>query len=235
MTARIVLVPGFWLGAWAWEDVVDDLRHRGDEVTAITLPGLDSDDPDRLSVTHEEQAAAIIEAAGDEPVVLVLHSGASTSGYLATDLAPERFERVVYVDTAPAPRGFAVNPDLDPALREWELPAWEEFRASPLDLLAGLDAAALDQFRARAVSEPATIAAVGLKIGDRPERLSIPSTVICCSFSAEQGKQARDGGEFMFAELRRVDADYVDLPTGHWPMWSRPKELAGLIHAIAGS
>jgi hypothetical protein len=33
------------------------------------------------------------------------------------------------------------------------------------------------------------------------------------------------------AELR--DVTYVDLPTSHWPMWSRPKELAAIIGDIA--
>jgi hypothetical protein len=33
------------------------------------------------------------------------------------------------------------------------------------------------------------------------------------------------------AELR--DVTYVDLPTSHWPMWSRPRELAGIIGDVA--
>ena len=39
--APIVLVPGFWLGAWAWDEVADTLRAEGLEVTALTLPGLE--------------------------------------------------------------------------------------------------------------------------------------------------------------------------------------------------
>jgi hypothetical protein len=33
------------------------------------------------------------------------------------------------------------------------------------------------------------------------------------------------------AELR--DVTWVDLPTSHWPMWSRPEELAALIGDVA--
>ncbi|MHA3685008.1 hypothetical protein ACXR2T_12305 [Leucobacter sp. HY1910] len=29
------------------------------------------------------------------------------------------------------------------------------------------------------------------------------------------------------------DANYIDLPTGHWPMWSLPAELAAIIAAAA--
>ena len=37
-TTPIVLVPGFWLGAWAWDEVAAALRADGHEVTALTLP-----------------------------------------------------------------------------------------------------------------------------------------------------------------------------------------------------
>ncbi len=38
---RFVLVPGFWLGAWAWDPVAAPLRAAGAEVVALTLPGLE--------------------------------------------------------------------------------------------------------------------------------------------------------------------------------------------------
>jgi hypothetical protein len=38
-SAPIILVPGFWLGAWAWDEVASDLRAAGHDVTALTLPG----------------------------------------------------------------------------------------------------------------------------------------------------------------------------------------------------
>ena len=31
------------------------------------------------------------------------------------------------------------------------------------------------------------------------------------------------------------DVTYVDLPTSHWPMWSRPKELAEIIGGVASA
>ena len=34
-----------------------------------------------------------------------------------------------------------------------------------------------------------------------------------------------------FAELRNLT--WVDLPTSHWPMWSRPQELATVIAKVA--
>jgi hypothetical protein len=36
-----------------------------------------------------------------------------------------------------------------------------------------------------------------------------------------------------FKELR--DITWVDLPTSHWPMWSRPKDLSTVIGDVARS
>jgi hypothetical protein len=39
----------------------------------------------------------------------------------------------------------------------------------------------------------------------------------------------------MFAETAELtDVEVLDLPTGHWPMWSRPTDLAEVIAAAAG-
>src|ERR671920_209380 len=64
--APIVLVPGFWLGAWAWDEVADALRADGHDVTAVTLPGLESADADRSTITfadHVDAICAAVEAA----------------------------------------------------------------------------------------------------------------------------------------------------------------------------
>ncbi|OQS13262.1 hypothetical protein B0T36_20840 [Nocardia donostiensis] len=233
---RLLLVPGFWLGAWAWDEVAAELRGYGNEVQALTLPGLDPTDNDRLDATLEQQAQAIIDAAevmGPGDTVLVSHSGGGAAAYLATDLAPERFTRAIYVDSAPLPNGFVLNSDLDLAAREFPLPEWPALEADGSSL-AGLDERMLARFRERAVSEPAAVAAAPLRLSDRGARRAIPTTVICSSFTADTVRALRDAGEVpMFAELTYIDAEYLDLPTGHWPMWSRPKELAELIHTVA--
>ena len=66
-SAPIILVPGFWLGAWAWDEVAGLLRADGHDVTAMTLPGLDSVDTDRSTITLSDHIDAIsmaVEAAG---------------------------------------------------------------------------------------------------------------------------------------------------------------------------
>ena len=42
-----------------------------------------------------------------------------------------------------------------------------------------------------------------------------------------------DEGYAWLAGLKEVRNTWVDLPTSHWPMWSRPKELAEIIGDVA--
>ena len=102
-TRPIVLVPGFWLGAWAWDEVAEALRADGHDVTALTLPGLESADADRSSITLADHVDAICDAvaAAGPPVVLAVHSATGFSGYAASDRIPEQIAAMVYVDSAP--------------------------------------------------------------------------------------------------------------------------------------
>jgi pimeloyl-ACP methyl ester carboxylesterase len=228
-TPPIVLVPGFWLGAWAWDEVAAALRADGHDVTALTLPGLESVDADRSSITLSDHVDAICEAvtAAGRPVVLAVHSGAGAPGYAVTDRMPERIAAMVYVDTGPAVG--ALDPDFDGL--EHPLPSPEELAES--ENLDGLSEEQLETFRERAVPEP------GAALRDAAEltneaRLDVPSTVICTGFTSEQYRDAlKEGYSFLagLAELR--DVTWVDLPTSHWPMWSRPQELAAIIDGVA--
>jgi pimeloyl-ACP methyl ester carboxylesterase len=224
--APIILVPGFWLGAWAWDDVVAALRADGHDVTALTLPGLESDSADRSTVTLSDHVDAICAAVTDAgaPVVLAVHSGAGVPGYWASDRVPERIAAMVYVDSGPATG--ALNPGFDAV--EMPLPSWQELQedGSSID---GLSHEQLEMFRQRAVPEP------GGAIRDAPDltndrRLDVPSVVICSSMTSGEIKAAIEAGYPWIAGLAELrDVTYIDLPTGHWPMWSRPAELATLI------
>lgn len=109
--APIILVPGFWLGAWAWEEVIAALRSDGHDVTALTLPGLESADADRSSIKLSDHVDAICKAvkAAGAPVVLAVHSGAGVPGYAASDRMPEQIAAMVYVDQSRGRGGLPVD------------------------------------------------------------------------------------------------------------------------------
>ena len=228
-TTPIILVPGFWLGSWAWDEVSASLRAAGHEVTALTLPGLESVDTDRSSITladHVDAICAAVTAAG-RPVVLAVHSGAGSPGYAVTDRIPEQIAAMVYVDTGPA-KG-ALDPDFDGA--EKPLPSAEELAES--ENLDGLSDEQLATFRSRAVPQPGAALREAAHLTNEARR-DVPSTVICTAFTSEQYKEAMAAGYSFLAGLPELrDVTYVDLPTSHWPMWSRPAELATIIGGIA--
>jgi pimeloyl-ACP methyl ester carboxylesterase len=228
MAVPIVLVPGFWLGAWAWDDVVDALRADGLDVTALTLPGLESADADRSAITLSDHVHAIVEAveAKGTPVVLAVHSGSGAAGYAVTDRIPDQIAAMVYVDSGPAIA--ALGPDTEGA----DMPmVWAEIESG--ENLDGLSEEQRETFRQRAVPQPAGVLREAPNLTN-DARLDVPTTAIATGYTSDQYKDAIAEGQTWlggFAELR--DVTWVDLPTSHWPMWSRPKELAEIIGDVA--
>ena len=227
--APIVLVPGFWLGAWAWDEVAAALRADGHDVTALTLPGLESADADRSAITMSDHVDAICEAvdAAGAPVVLAVHSGAGAPGYAVTDRIPEQIAAMVYVDTGPA-KG-PLDPDFDAV--EKPLPSQEELADD--ENLDGLTEEQLETFRQRAVPQPGAALHEAHEFSNHV-RLDVPSTVVCTGFTSEQYKEAiKEGYSFLAGLTELRDVTWIDLPTSHWPMWSRPTELAEIIGDVS--
>ncbi|KAE8766032.1 alpha/beta fold hydrolase [Georgenia thermotolerans] len=230
----VVLVPGYWLGGWAWDAVAERLSAAGHDVTAVTLPGLADVSADRHGVRfadHVDAVRAALEAGGEEGV-LVAHSGAGAVASAVLDAVPDRVARVVYVDSGPTAAGAVPRPDVSADAVELPLPSFEELEAAGASL-AGLDQEALDRFRDRAVPHPAG-AVRGPVLLENPRRHAVPATLVCSSMAGETVQALTASGHPMFAAVAELVAvEYIDLPTGHWPMWSRPADLADVIAAAA--
>jgi pimeloyl-ACP methyl ester carboxylesterase len=227
-TTPIVLVPGFWLGAWAWDEVAAALRADGHDVTPLTLPGLESADADRSSITLADHVDAICEAvtAAGRPVVLAVHSGAGFAGYAASDWVPERIAAMVYVDSGPG-KG-AMDPQFDGVEKPL---VWGEIAEE--ENLDGLSEEQLETFRQRAIPQPGGVLRGAFELTN-DARLDVPTTVIATGYTSEQYKDAVKEGYAWLAGLTELrDVTWVDLPTSHWPMWSRPQELAAIIGDVA--
>jgi pimeloyl-ACP methyl ester carboxylesterase len=227
-TVPIILVPGFWLGAWAWDEVAAALRAEGHDVTALTLPGLESAHVDRSSITFSHHVDAICEAvrAARGPVVLAVHSGTGFSGYAASDRVAEQIAAMVYVDSAPGVG--AMDADFEGVEKPL---VWKDIEAE--ENLDGLSEDQKETFRQRAVPEPGGVLREAIELTN-DARLDIPTTVICTGYTSEQYKDAAKEDYAWLAGLKEVrNITWVDLPTSHWPMWSRPRELAEIIGDVA--
>lgn len=224
----LVLVPGFWLGAESWGDVTPHLDTVGVEHRTLTLPGLERNASGAGSVRltdHIEAVHAAIHAAGTE-VILVGHSAAGPICHAAAASAVDKVQRVVHVDTWPLGPGLAINAAMADGVDVIPLPDWSEFEAEDL---VDMNDAMRQRLHAESRPQPAAIARDPFPEMDE-RRFSIPTTVICCEFASQQLGRWIEAEPERFAELRRLtDVTYVDLPTGHWPQFTKPRELAHLL------
>ena len=103
----VLLIPGLWLDASSWRDVVPTLEQAGHRVRALTMPGVGAAASDSSNIGIEDWIDALVAEidATEGDVVLVGHSGGGNVAWGAADRRPERVARVVFVDTiAPARR-----------------------------------------------------------------------------------------------------------------------------------
>ena len=177
-------------------------------------------------------------------MVLVGHSFAGTVISAVADQVPERIARLVYVDTWPLPDGVAQIDLNAPEARQaqerqiatqgegWRLPlpAWEELDQG--NELRGLGEAERRRMRERAVDQPFGTLTQPVRLTN-PAREALPKTAIWCSLTAEEVQGMIVAYPELCGELAKPGWQVIELPTGHWPMFSRPRELAELLGSLA--
>ena len=232
----IILIPGFWLDGSSWDEVVPALERAGHRTHPVTLPGMESRNADRSGITlrdHVDAVVGVIDSLdpADGTVVLVGHSGGGAVAHAAADARPGRVARVVYVDSGPLGEGGVINDELPADDGEVPLPDWSLFEDEDLvDLTDELRAA----FRARAIPTPVHVTSDPQHLSDE-RRYDVPVTVIACEFRSELLRKWIEDGHPYTRELARIrDVTLIDLPTGHWPQFTRPRELGSAILASVG-
>lgn len=225
---QIVLISGFWLDGDSWNEVEPALVAAGHTVHTPTLPGKRPGDTELAGIgfrDHADAVAAVVDAL-DGTVVLVGHSGGGTIAWAVADARPSRIERVVFVDAIPMPSGTSINTELPVEGDAVPLPDWSVFE--PEDLV-DLDDELRDHFRAIARPEPVGVAHEPTRLDDEA-RFAVPVTIIACQFPAELLRQAIANEREWAAELAGMQQlDIVELPTGHWPQFTKPVELGASI------
>ncbi|MGR0221234.1 alpha/beta fold hydrolase [Agromyces sp. ZXT2-6] len=224
----VILIPGFWLDASSWNEVTPALEAAGHRVHPVTLPGLESAEAPRAGIGLADHIEAVVRLVDglDGPVALVGHSGGGAVAQGVADRRPDRIARVVYVDAAPIGEGDCINDELHASGHDIPFPDWSVFEEADL---ADLDDGLRRRFRERAVPHPAAAASDPMRLGDE-RRLDVPTTIVCCEFSSETvAEWIAAGVPFVREVAAHRDVDYVDLPTGHWPQFTRPAELGRVL------
>jgi pimeloyl-ACP methyl ester carboxylesterase len=136
--------------------------------------------------------------------------------------------RAVYVGGFPTGDGSPLADDFPADNGEVPLPDWSFFGDEDL---RDLDKPA---FRARAVPSPERVIRGPQRLSDE-RRHDVPVTAVATEYTAAMLREWISAGMAPVSEFTRIrDVEYVDLPTGHWPQFTRPDDLAKIILAAVG-
>ena len=223
----ILLIGGLWLDGSAWDDVAAELRSLGHRPVPLTLPGQGDGS---TSATLDGQVATVlaaVDAASGKPVV-VGHSAACSLAWLAADARPDKISGVVLIGGFPASDGKPYADFFELRDGVMPFPGWDPFEGPDS---ADLDEEARRAFAATAIPVPGEVATGVVRLTDE-RRFDVPVVVICPEFTPAQAEEWIDAGDV--PELARVKhLDFADIDSGHWPMHTRPAELARLLAAAA--
>ncbi|MFD9605757.1 alpha/beta hydrolase [Streptomyces sp. NBC_01224] len=225
----ILLIAGLWLDGSAWDDVVPELATLGHHPVPLTLPGQGDG---AASATLDDQLAAVLAAVDAVPgkPLVVGHSAASTLAWLAGDARPEKVAKVALIGGFPAADGRAYADHFAIEGGAMPFPGWDPFEGADA---ADLDQQARDRFASAAVPVPEAVARGVVRLTDE-RRFDVPVVVVCPEFTPAQAQEWIAAGES--PELARAThLEYVDLDSGHWPMATRPRELARVLGEAANS
>jgi pimeloyl-ACP methyl ester carboxylesterase len=229
--ANFVLVAGARLGAWAWTDVVPHLRAAGHGAYPLTLSGL----AEKRGVpagqqTHVQDIVDEVERRDLRDVVLVGHSYSGTPAGQAAERIGDRLTRVIFLDSSVPADGEAFVsawPDGGATVREsiaanggfWPLvpPAHYAGHGLTDEQIARIVAGATPHPGA-SLTEPAMLAR---PLGE------LPATYIQCVLP--DNELSDDVAELLTSRSWRL----ITMDTGHWPMFSQPRELARILLSAA--
>jgi pimeloyl-ACP methyl ester carboxylesterase len=223
----MVLIAGLWLDGSAWDDVAPGLDELGHRAVALTLPGQGDGS---TSATLDDQVATVLAAVDSAPdkALVVGHSAAATLAWLAADARPEKVAKVAFIGGYPSAHGQPYADFFDVQDGVMPFPGWDPFEGPDS---ADLDDDAKRSIASAAIPVPEGVAKGVVRLADE-RRFDVPVVLVCPEFTPAQAQEWIDAGEL--PELAKVKhLDLVDIDSGHWPMFSRPGELAAVLASAA--
>ncbi len=230
---QFVLIPGAWLGAWAWKEVVPPLAKAGHVAVPVTLTGMG----ERVHLASKEvgmetatrDVLNVIRYNDLDDLVLVGHSFAGKVAAAVADRAHDKVRSVIYVDAFRPERVREPQGGFDPT-REFG-PAPEGATGIPLTpeivgrIGKDVTGPALKRMLAHATPWP-------VKLGTDPITLSadydrVQESYIFCTLSGDPVD------EIVAGKWGKLEGPHRILEAGHWPMLTRPAELARDLVALA--
>lgn len=225
----IILVPGLWLDASSWGDIIPALERAGHRPHPLTMPGVGASGADSMDIGMADWVDAVVAEIDriGEPVALVGHSGGGNVVWAAAGARPDRVSRVVFVDTVPPPEGAGIA-DFEAVDGVVPFPGWDFFGE---DEVGDLDAATRERTAGLTRSVPVRVPSDPVMLGS-PARHAIPVTLLNGSMDEAEFREAIAQWDAFAEEFSSIaDAEVVRLGTGHWPQFSDPEGLADALVA----
>ncbi|MEV6851037.1 hypothetical protein [Actinoplanes sp. NPDC051411] len=157
-------------------------------------------------------------------VVGVGHRAASTPAWPPAPRRPGRVGKVVLIGGL-LPDDGQKYADLFPiADGQMPFPGWEPFEGPDSD---DLSPAQLSSLAAAAIPVPEGVARGIVRLTDE-RRFDVPVAAICPEFTPAQAREWIEAGDTP-ETARAKHLDLIDIDSGHWPMVTRPAELAAML------
>jgi pimeloyl-ACP methyl ester carboxylesterase len=223
---RFVLIPGAWLGAWAWSDVTPLLERDGHHAYPVTLTGMG----ERVHLASAEvgmetavqDVLNVIKYNELDAFVLVGHSFAGKVAAAVADRVLDRTHRVVYLDAFRPERVREPQGGFDPTREFGPLPPGGygvPLTEHTIDTI-GKDVTGAHRKRMLALGTPWPV-----KLASDPITLSkgydrVKEAYVFCSLAGDPVD------EIVAGKWGKLEGPHRILETGHWPMITDPKGLA---------
>jgi pimeloyl-ACP methyl ester carboxylesterase len=226
---RFVLVPGAWLGAWAWKKVIPLLEQKGHEAYPVTLTGMG----DRFHLatkdvgieTAIQDVLNVIQYNDLDDFVLVGHSFAGKVVAAVADRVPKKVKVLLYLDAfRPMKIRTPQGSFTDAIGAGLTIPLTTEI----LDTI-GKDVQGADRewMLSKATPWPTKYAGDPVTLSENFD--SVKSAYVFCTESGDPVDEILEG------KWGRLDGPYKVIESGHWPMITRPGELVEDILSLTGA
>lgn len=231
---EFVLVPGAWLGAWSWKKVVPFLVKKGHSAYPITLTGMGERvhlaTKDVGMETATQDVLNVIKYNDLDDFVIVGHSFAGKVAATVADRSHESVKRVIYLDSFRPERVRTPQGAFDPA---------SEFGPPPAGSFAiPLTDETVDRIGKDVVGENrkwmmSKVTPWPVKLASDPITLSedydgLKEAYVFCTLSGDPVE------EIIAGKWGKLEGPHKVMDTGHWPMITKPEELADNLVALAG-
>ncbi|MGA8905457.1 MAG: alpha/beta hydrolase [Candidatus Bathyarchaeia archaeon] len=230
---RFVLVPGAWLGAWAWKEVTPLLEKEGHSAYPVTLTGMGERvhlaTKDVGMETAIQDVLNVIKYNDLDDFVLVGHSFAGKVVAAVADRVHQEVEKVIYVDAFRPEKVRTPQGGFDPT-REFGSPP-QGGTAIPLteEIIdrIGKDVRGSNRKWMLSMATPWPI-----RLATDPITLSknydeVKEAYVFCSLSGDPVD------EIIAGKWGKLEGPYNLIETGHWPMITKPEELAKDLLSLA--